>query len=79
MADRLDVETRWPELFDGLDDAQRRSVVQALAANWHEGWTPNREDVQNLTDVVRGDIDTAAFLERARAAAVQGSPATATR
>ncbi|WP_205570148.1 MULTISPECIES: hypothetical protein [Actinomyces] len=36
--ERLDVEERWPELFEQLDATQRRAVVQSLAADWHEGW-----------------------------------------
>lgn len=48
MSDRFDIESRWPAVFEGLDDQQRRNVVEALAANWHEGWAPNREDVARL-------------------------------
>jgi len=28
--------------------------VQSLAAGWHEGWTPTREDVADLADYARG-------------------------
>lgn len=45
MATKFDIEERWPELFVQLDETQRRAVVQSLASAWHEGWTPNREDV----------------------------------
>ena len=38
----FDVEDRWPELFAQLDEAQRDSVRQSLAAGWHEGFTPTR-------------------------------------
>ncbi|HEY0246617.1 MAG TPA: hypothetical protein VGC45_00005 [Gryllotalpicola sp.] len=70
MADQiLDLEARWPELFAGLDELQRRAVVQAFAANWHEGWEPNREDVENLTDLERGAIDRAEYRRRVREAA----------
>ena len=54
MATKFDIEDRWPELFVQLDETQRRAVVQSLASAWHEGWTPNREDVENLTDEARG-------------------------
>lgn len=69
MAERFDVEARWPELFVQLDATQRHAVVQSLASAWHEGWTPNREDVENLTDRARGVIDAAEYRQRAHAAA----------
>lgn len=61
MAEKFDVERRWPELFAQLDATQRHAVVQSLASAWHEGWTPNREDVENLTDRARGAIDAAEY------------------
>lgn len=67
--EKFDVEDRWPELFAELDGAQRRAVRQSLAAAWHEGWTPNREDVENLTDFVRGAIDEAEYDRRVAGAA----------
>ncbi|QTE30339.1 antitoxin VbhA family protein [Pengzhenrongella sicca] len=69
MATKFDVEERWPELFAQLDATQRRAVVQSLASAWHEGWEPNREDVENLTDEARGAIDRAEYLRRVDAAA----------
>lgn len=69
MAERFDIEERWPELFADLDDGKRHAIVQALASAWHEGWVPNREDVENLTDEARGAIDEAEYLRRARESA----------
>ena len=69
MAEGFDVEACWPELFAQLDAAQRRAVVQSLAADWHEGWVPNREDVENLTDEARGAIDREEYMRRVREAA----------
>ena len=69
MAETLNVEQQWPELFAQLDETQRHSVVQALAAGWHEGFTPTREDVENVTDYVRGAIDHAEYRRRGHAAA----------
>lgn len=66
---KFNIEERWPELFAQLDETQRRAVVQSLASAWHEGWTPNREDVENLTDEARGAIDRAEYLRRVDAAA----------
>ena len=69
MRERFDIESRWPDVFEGLDDQQRWNVVEALAANWHEGWIPNREDVARLTAKVRGDIARYEYVEQADAAA----------
>ena len=64
MTERMDIEARWPELCQGLDAGQRSNVVQSFAAAWHEGWTPNRDDVENLTDHVRGTITTDEDIRR---------------
>lgn len=68
---QLDVERWWPELFEGLDEAQRRSVIQPLAAAWHEGWEPNREDVENLADYAAGRISHAEYVRRSDAATMR--------
>ena len=69
MATKFDIEDRWPELFVQLDETQRRAVVQSLASAWHEGFTPTREDVENVTDYTRGAIDLAEYRRRGHAAA----------
>ncbi|MFF7684508.1 hypothetical protein [Microbacterium sp. NPDC007973] len=66
---QMKIEQQYPELFAQLDDKQRRAVVQSLAAGWHEGWEPTREDVENLTDYVRGAIDGDEYDRRSDAAA----------
>lgn len=66
MSDRFEIEQRWPELFEPLSDADRRAVVNTFASNWHEGWVPNRADVENLTLYVRGAITKDEYDERAR-------------
>ncbi|WP_311478356.1 hypothetical protein [uncultured Gulosibacter sp.] len=66
-ATKFNVEARWPELFANLSAADREIVVNALASSWHEGWVPNREDVKNLTDLMRGAIDEAEYDRRAAA------------
>ncbi|MBW9211767.1 hypothetical protein KV100_19125 [Mumia sp. zg.B21] len=78
MAEKFDVEERWPELFEQLDSTQRRAVRQSLAAAWHEGWIPNREDVENLTDEARGAIDETEYLRRVREAALRAARAPVT-
>lgn len=65
----FDVEDRWPELFAQLNEVQRNSVRQSLAAGWHEGFTPTREDVENLTDYARGAIDFDEYRRRGQATA----------
>jgi len=65
----FEIETRWPELFAQLTDAQRRAVVQSLANAHYEGWEANREDVENLTDLVRGVITETEYDRRLAAAA----------
>ena len=69
MSERFDIEERWPDLFEGLDDVQRNAVVQSWAAAWHEGWVPNREDVELLCLEARGDIDRDEYMRRVRAKA----------
>lgn len=58
----------WPELFEGLTKVQRRAVLNTLASSYHEGWEPNREDVENATDYARGVIDRDEYRRRAFAA-----------
>lgn len=69
MAAEFNIEARWPELFAALDEAARRAVVNSFASSWHEGWVPNREDVENLTDYARGAIDKGEYDRRAAGAA----------
>ncbi|GGL74109.1 hypothetical protein GCM10010038_00160 [Glutamicibacter protophormiae] len=75
MDDKFDIEERWPELFGRLDAVERNAVRQSLASAWHEGWIPNREDVENLADVACGAIGMEEFLRRAMAMARRGSGA----
>ncbi|UWX97347.1 hypothetical protein N2K95_01215 [Arthrobacter zhaoxinii] len=69
MTEEFDIEQQWPELFEQFNAEDRRAVVQSLAAAWHEGWEPNREDIENLTDKVRGAIDGEEYKRRVRQAA----------
>ena len=78
VAERFDIVGRWPELFERLDEVQRRAVVQCFAAAWHEGWIPNREDVENLCDKARGAIDADEYRRRAHAAVRRRTQAQST-
>lgn len=62
--EQFDIEERWPELFVELDDVQRNSVRQSLAAGWHEGFEPTRDDVEDLTEFARGAIDLDEYRRR---------------
>ena len=66
-----------PELFDQLDADQRRAVVRSLAAGWHEGWEPNREDVADLIDYTRGALTFEDYQARSadKAARIAGAAA----
>ncbi|MHA4848150.1 antitoxin VbhA family protein [Rhodococcus sp. MSC1_016] len=46
------------------DPAARRALAQSSASAWHEGWTPNCENLENLTDRARGAIDRAEYRQR---------------
>ncbi len=67
--DTFDIVQRWPELFEPLDDALRSSVVQTLATSWHEGFTPTRDVVENLTAYAAGKIDETEYQRRSDAIA----------
>ena len=69
--ERLDLEVWWPELFEGFDREQRRAIVDSFVGVWHEGWVPNREDVADLCDEVRGVITKEEYLRRALAKATR--------
>lgn len=71
MSERFEIEQRWPELFEPLSEDDRRAIVNSFASNWHEGWFPNRADVENLSLYVQGVIDEDAYHRRVREQAEQ--------
>ncbi|RDH95077.1 hypothetical protein DEU32_11442 [Curtobacterium sp. AG1037] len=73
MANRLELEAEYPDLFAPLSAQDRDAVLQTLASSWHEGWTPNRADVVDLVDLVTGAIDNAEYERRTAAAIDQTS------
>ena len=46
----------WPDLFEPLSPAEREELIEGLAVNWHEGWVPNRADVEDHLAVDRGEL-----------------------
>ncbi len=63
----FNIEQRWPDLFQNLDEQQRLGVRNTLAALWHEGFKLTREDVENLTNYAAGIIDANEYRVRAHA------------
>lgn len=54
----------WPELFEGLPPDDIHDIVNNLAANWHEGWEPNRQDTADLVDLHTGRITAEEYDRR---------------
>lgn len=52
----LDLQAKWPELFEGMTVQQIWDVEQTVAASWHEGREPEREHTSLLVARVRGEI-----------------------
>ncbi len=63
-ATTLDLENRWPDLFVDLNDDQRDRVVHGWAAQWHEGWEPNRADVELSVDYIAGRVSGDEYRRR---------------
>lgn len=63
---KLDVIELWPELFVGVSDVAAQAIQNACVASWHEGWEPNRADVEDLAANARGEIDRDELIRRAR-------------
>ena len=64
LATTLDLENRWPELFVGLDDGQSARVVHGWAAQWHEGWEPNRAAVELSVGYIAGRVSGDEYRRR---------------
>jgi len=68
----LNLESWWPELFGGLDTDQCDRVVHGWAAQWHEGWEPNRPDVALSVEYITGRMSGDEYRRRVLA----GNPAS---
>lgn len=49
-------DDRWPELFAGLTDEQRKHVLQTAANSFLEGAEHSREDIAQLCAVAGGKL-----------------------
>lgn len=70
MGEYFDLPERYPDLFEGLTEEQRRNVVQPLASSWLEGDNPTREDVALLIDYELGRITAEEYDRQALAKAL---------
>lgn len=71
MGEYFDLHLRYPDLFEGLTEEQRRNVIDPLVSSWLDGYEHSREDVARLIDLELGRISGEEYrkqiLERARA------------
>lgn len=72
----MDVVSRWPELFVGLDDQQKATVREAFATDGLEDDEPDRDDVADLVALTLSRINFDVYLRRAaeRAASRTSAP-----
>lgn len=55
----------YPDLFDGVDEGIRRRVVSNFGSDAHEGWEPNRPDVELMVGYATGRISKADYMRAA--------------
>ncbi len=70
MGEYFDIDLRYPDLFEGLTEEQRRNIMQPLASSWLEGDNPPREDVTLLIDYELGRITAEEYDRQALAKAL---------
>jgi hypothetical protein len=63
----VDVFELYPDLFVGIDAAVRRCIISHFGSDAHEGWEPNRSDVELLVGYATGRISKAEYLHSALA------------
>lgn len=64
-ASGVDVSELYPDLFEGVDEAVRRRVVSNFGSDAHEGWEPNRPDVELMVGYAVGRVSKAEYLRAA--------------
>lgn len=65
MSEYFDLPDRYPELFEQLNEEQRRGITQTLASAWLEGYTYSREEVAQLIDLGLGRITFEEYKQKA--------------
>lgn len=77
MGEYFDLPDRYPDLFEQLNDKQKRGITQTLASAWLDGYEHSREEIARLIDLELGRISWEEYrkqiLERARALGKQRS------
>lgn len=61
----VNVSELYPDLFDGVDEGIRRRVVSNFGSDAHEGWEPNRPDVELMVGYATGRISKAEYMRAA--------------
>lgn len=56
MGEYFDLPDRYPDLFEGLTEKQRRRVIDVLVSSWLSGYEHSREEVARFIDLVVGRI-----------------------
>ncbi len=75
MATEFRIVERWPDLFEDVSASDTEDIVQAFASAFHEGWVPNRPDVEDLVAFHTRRIDFDEYEQRS-AAIVEQAPAS---
>lgn len=69
MGEYFDLPDRYPDLFEQLNDKQKRGITQTLASAWLDGYEHSREEIARLIDLELGRISWEEYrkqvLERA--------------
>lgn len=56
MGEYFDLPDRYPDLFEQLNDKQKRGITQTLASAWLDGYEHSREEIARLIDLELGLI-----------------------
>lgn len=59
----LFLEKLYPDLFEGLTLEQVEQLNNSWAAQWHEGWEPNRAQVELSVRRERGEVSRDGYIE----------------
>ena len=56
MGEYFDLPDRYPDLFEQLNNKQKRGITQTLASAWLDGYEHSREEIARLIDLELGRI-----------------------